>query len=1201
MDTMSVDALGLSHKIIPPNSEDPSSNSDWFDASGNKMSIVGTVEIMVSIPGVSTHRHTFQVLGRNSHSTVLLGRDYMKKFGSVKFDFTSNRVQLGKKWVDGLSIQAKKSVRLDETVTVKARTERIVQVRCKENLAWLTGDFAPRNAQGIKGVYISRARVIPNAKGVFQVSLLNVSETDVVLKSRRVMGEIHPAGNIVCSVDDKTAGARNVEHAPDMSEVVYGSNLTSTQKKRMENLLHRHKNAFVTNPKRPKSVTIAEHRILTPGALPAAGKTRRIPQAWEKEVDEQVKDMCENDIIRPSKSPWNAPILLVKKKDNSTRFVCDFRYLNDVTKKDTYPLPHIRDVLDKMNGAKFWSTLDAASAYWSVPLAERDKEKTAFSVPRGKFEFNVTPYGLCNAGATYQRMMDICLAGLPSDRVLAYMDDIVVFTATLEEHEAALDSVLERLEAAGVTLKPSKCVIASDRVDFLGYELSSAGIRPQKRLTDAIDCFETPKSRKEVRRFVGMAGFYRNFIKDFSHIAAPLHRITSDNVVFNWDDKCDEAFKLLKQALKSEPVLIFPRVGETFVVEVDGSDLAAGGVLSQFGDDKELHPVSYFSNALKPAQRSWAPYTIEAFAILLATRHWYPYLAGTKFVINSDHNPLVHLREQKDPRGKFARWINELEEFDYSISYIPGKDNVKADALSRASAPSREQPTSTYEDKIYSVISKKNEFCRQLKEEQRLCPVIRSAIETIEQGGDIATGRLKRVRKQLRIVDGVLTKSGRPVIPPSLRKYIVTEYHGVSHFAVDKLYSLLKMRFFWPNMYDYISVFVRGCETCGKTKADPNPPKAPLLPMFIPEAPMQFVSMDIAHLPIDEDGFRYVFLMGDVFSKYIEAVPLRDQNALTIVNAFVSEWVLKHGNPLYLLSDQGSNVDGSIVTEVCNALGVEKRRTSAYHSQGNGFAERNIRSIREVLRSILLDRNIVQKQWRKLLPEVVFSLNVTESKSIKCIPYEVVFGRPALLPQDILFGLDDRVHLRDQNTAVQYAEEVKIGLQDTHEHVLHHLGVSKKQMQAQYNKNIRFNDYKCGDKVWVKLKHYKTGENRKLSPRRTGPWTIVEKLPNGVNFKVSNDSTRAQQVFHHDRLSPVKTSEELDPRAVNPGTHGTKKNSIRQPQRPVTESDETDSDSGDDAGPESSTDSDDAEPRYPRRVRIPRQIDGAIPWDAVRI
>ena len=225
-------------------------------------------------------------------------------------------------------------------------------------------------------------------------------------------------------------------------------------------------------------------------------------------------------------------------------------------------------------------------------------------------------------------------------------------------------------------------------------------------------------------------------------------------------------------------------------------------------------------------------------------------------------------------------------------------------------------------------------------------------------------------------------------------------------------------------MYEYVSVFVRCCETCGRTKADQNPPKAPLLPMFIPEAPMQFVSMDIAYMPIDEEGYRYVFLMGDVFSKYIEAVPLKDQNAITVADAFTKEWVLKHGNPLYLLSDQGSNVDGTIVTEVCNTLGVEKRRTSAYHSQGNGFAERNIRSIREVLRSILLDRNIAQKQWKKLLPEVVFSLNVTESKSIKSIPYEVVFGRSALLPQDILFGLDERVQLRNQSTAAQYAERL---------------------------------------------------------------------------------------------------------------------------------------------------------------------------------
>ena len=206
--------------------------------------------------------------------------------------------------------------------------------------------------------------------------------------------------------------------------------------------------------------------------------------------------MLENHIIRPSTSPWNAPLILVKKKDGTNRFVCDFRGLNDVTKKDTYPLPNIRDVLDSMHGSKYWTTLDAASAYWSMPLREEDKEKTAFSVPRGKYEFNVTPYGLTNAGASYQRMMDICLAGLPPERILAYLDDIVIFSSTFEQHVIDLRSVFDRLRAANISLKASKCVFASDEVEYLGYVLSRNGIKPQKRLTEAVLSFQRPENRK---------------------------------------------------------------------------------------------------------------------------------------------------------------------------------------------------------------------------------------------------------------------------------------------------------------------------------------------------------------------------------------------------------------------------------------------------------------------------------------------------------------------------------------------------------------------------------------------------------------------------------------------------------------------------------------------------------------------------------
>ena len=225
-------------------------------------------------------------------------------------------------------------------------------------------------------------------------------------------------------------------------------------------------------------------------------------------------------------------------------------------------------------------------------------------------------------------------------------------------------------------------MFGSDKVDFLGFELSAQGIKPQKRLTEAIENFAQPECKKDVKSFLGMANFYRTFIKNFADISHPLNRLTSDNVDFVWDEQCNNAFQTLKKALCSGPVLSFPHLGEKFVVEVDASDVAYGGVLSQQDADGLFHPVAYFSDTVKKSQRNWAPTTKEAFALILAGRHWYVYLAGQHFVLQSDHNPLVYLRKQKDPRGKFARWIMELEEYDYEIKYIPGSKNVKADALS---------------------------------------------------------------------------------------------------------------------------------------------------------------------------------------------------------------------------------------------------------------------------------------------------------------------------------------------------------------------------------------------------------------------------------------------------------------------------------------------------------------------------------------
>ena len=298
-----------------------------------------------------------------------------------------------------------------------------------------------------------------------------------------------------------------------------------------------------------------------------------------------------------------------------------------------------------------------------------------------------------------------------------------------------------------------------------------------------------------------------------------------------------------------------------------------------------------------------------------------------------------------------------------------------------------------------------------------------------------------------------MTKSGRPVVPASLRKFIVTKIHNESHFGVDKTYGLLKSRFFWPNMYKSVQLIVSTCTICQKTKCDTQPPKAPLLPMIIPNTPMQFISMDIAYIPVDTHGYQYILVIGDIFSKFIQAIPLCDQKTKSVIEAFSKHWLYIHGNPYYLLSDQRSNMDGEIIREFCNTFGIEKRRSSAYHSQGSGFAERHIRNIKDILRAVLLQRGV--KQWRTLLTELVFSLSCSESKAIKCIPYAVVFGRSPVLPIDILLGASELSWEADVVQPKDYSGDLKFSLHDVFQHVIQHLQLSKQRMLRQYNRNIR--------------------------------------------------------------------------------------------------------------------------------------------------
>ena len=534
IDTGTLEMIGLQGSI-------DNSQHIIIDASGKTMNISGAIDLNLSIKG-SNVKQNFKVLNSKSYSNVILGRDFMSKFPSVEFDFANGKVKLGAVWHQCVNARKEEIARVKDKITIASRSESVVNVKCNQSVSLLTMDFEPTQIFGMPGVYATRCRVIPNLQGVFQITMLNTTASPIVINNRKCIGKLHP----VRETQQQQPVPEHEISALFAKDISLGADLSQEQRQKLVSLITKYEGIFASNPKKPSLVKNMKHRIITDDALPVNKKPHRIPHAWNDEVNKQIKEMLDNGIIRPSSSPWNSPIILVKKKDNSTRFVCDFRGLNDVTKKDAYPLPHIRDVLDKMQGSQYWTTLDAASAYWSMPLEEADKEKTAFAVPRGKYEFNVTPYGLCNAGASYQRMMDVSLSGLPAERILAYMDDIVIFSKTFEEHLQSIETVFQRMQESNIALKLSKCIFASHKVDFLGFELSNSGIRPQTRLTDAILKFEQPQTKKELKGFLGLAGFYRAFIRDFANIAEPLNNLTSDKIPFVWTDKCTDAFSALK-------------------------------------------------------------------------------------------------------------------------------------------------------------------------------------------------------------------------------------------------------------------------------------------------------------------------------------------------------------------------------------------------------------------------------------------------------------------------------------------------------------------------------------------------------------------------------------------------------------------------------------------------------------------------------
>lgn len=441
-------------------------------------------------------------------------------------------------------------------------------------------------------------------------------------------------------------------------------------------------------PNEPLTMTNAvTHKIPTTDEIPVHVKQYRYPHVHKEEIERQIDDLFKKRIIRPSSSPYNSPLWIVPKKNDSLgrkkwRMVIDYRKLNEKSLADAYPLPNITEVLDQLGSAKYFSVLDLASGFHQIPVDEKDAPKTAFSTPHGHYEFVRMPFGLKNGPATFQRLMDNVLTGLQGNELFVYLDDIVIYASSLIDHNAKFNKLAERLRKANLRLQPDKCEFLRKEVTYLGHIIGEDGVRPDPGKVKAVREFPRPRNATNIKQFLGLAGYYRRFIAKFSYITKPLTNLLKKDTEFVWTDKHENAFNKIKDVLCTEPLLQFPDFSKPFVLTTDASGYAIGGILSQGPIGEDL-PIAYTSRVLNKAECNYSTIEKECLALVYCTMHFRPYLYGRKFTLVTDHKPLVWINSIKDPTSRVARWRTRLEDYTYDIVYKAGKKNVNADALSR--------------------------------------------------------------------------------------------------------------------------------------------------------------------------------------------------------------------------------------------------------------------------------------------------------------------------------------------------------------------------------------------------------------------------------------------------------------------------------------------------------------------------------------
>ena len=939
---------------------------------------------------------------------------------------------------------------------------------------------------------------------------------------------------------------------------------TEDQKSEAKKLITEFHHLFALEDKELGRTSLIKHKIRLDNNIPFKERHRRIPPHQYEEVRKHLQEMLEMGAIQRSHSPWASPVVLVRKKTGELRFCIDLRKLNNRTIKDAHALPRIEDSLDSLNGAQIFTSLDLKSGYWQVELDEESIPLTAFTVgPLGFYECCRMPFGLCNAPATFQRLMETCLGDMHLQWCIIYLDDIIVFSKTPEEHIERLRGVFQKLADAGLKLKPSKCEFFKAEINYLGHVVSKDGIRTDEKKIQVIKDWPRPVTVTDVRSFLGFTNYYRKFIYRYAQVAKPLNAlIAGENAKFKrrkveWSEVCQEAFEKLKEICSTTPILAYADYTKPFRLHTDASEKGLGAVLYQAQADGTDRVIAFASRSLSKTERNYDAHRLEFLALKWAvTERFHEYLYGGTFEVYTDNNPLTYVLTTAKLDAAGQRWVAALANYNFSIKYRSGKANVDADSLSRVPWQMEE-----VQQLVLPVMQVSLVECSDQQPMHYDIPMIEPIeIQALnvhyefklsrkdwefEQGADevigrvlqlLVTGRgykiqkedskdfkiLWRLKKQLSLKDGLLyrrafsRKQGSVVfqfvMPQKYRKKVLSICHDdYGHLGVDRVTFLLQERYFWPRMVKDVKAYIKNCDRCIRFKQPEE--KAKLHPI---EAtyPFELIHMDFVKIGGGDSG-RNVLVITDHFTRFATGFVTRSVSAKTVARLFVNRYCPFYTWPAKILTDRGGCFESKLFRRILLLTRIKKLRTTSYRPSTNGQCERFNLTLIRMIGTMPED---CKHRWVDWVPTLIHAYNCTVSNVTGYSPFYLVFGRLPQLPIDIEFDV------AVEKEAVSYSKFVQ-GLEErlrlAHETAQKMIDRENTKQKKFYDKSYKCAELKVGDLVLVRVKAF--GVDHKIADRWERPiYRVVSQIKDKPAYVVQNTETCKCRTVHRNYLFPLR-------------------------------------------------------------------------------